>query len=472
MPDLGSQLRDYYELVVERVDPDQVRRATPNRTGWARGLLVAGMAAAVTILVLGLVWLVRPDDSDPAELPPPSSVVPTTTGGESSEEILPPTVFVLADGTEIILITETGPATSLSGFEGLSEFVLRQLASDTRYWSDDTTGAEALGLDPNQRTGLTVELTIAPEVQEVVESVIDEWHDDPETFISVVVVDNTTGEILAAAPGFGGSDNRFFPEQQIPVGSLAQVYTTVAALEAGIPIDSAWDGSSPQTFTLSDGSQWTVRGINSESVTLGEALYRAVNTVFGGVAVEVGADAIIDAAHRLGVDIRGADLVTPPEAVAVGEGTINTFDAAAMFATLSRQGTRTQPNMIRSITNSSGLVIYQESSTTQVGVDPDAVEVVRQPLSDVPYIGTAASALRDFNSALNPIGKDGTAEDHRAAWYVGSTDRYTVAVAVGRHDGAPLQDVIFNGQSYSRVFGGSVPAPIWEQILNQLSEDL
>ncbi len=36
----------------------------------------------------------------------------------------------------------------------------------------------------------------------------------------------------------------------------------------------------------------------------------------------------------------------------------------------------------------------------------------------------------------------------------------------------PLEDLVINGQPYSRVFGGSVPAPIWAEFMTYVHQDL
>lgn len=472
MPDIGSQLRDYYESTVKQVDVEDVIQAKPDRekgSGWSGGWRVAVVAAVVTFLVFGLAVLIRPDRTPPAEAPGSTSV-PTTEGREEVTDELAPTVLTLTDGTEVTSITELGPIFSERNYETLASFALTELTTDDRYWPGKASGPAALGLNPLTKTGLTVELTVNPEIQRTVEDVIREWRDDPSTFINVVIVDNANGDVLAAAPAFQDVGGAFRPaQQQIPVGSLAQVYTTVAALEAGSPIGSRWDSSSPQTFTLADGTEWTVHSVGGQGeITLEEALYRAVNTVFAGVAVEIGVESIIDTAERLGITIQ-PPFADPPQSVAIGSGTITTFDAAAMFATLSRGGIRTEPTLIRSISDSDGLVIYQSSPSTEMTVEPDIVEAVSMALQQVPIKGTAAAAISDYpDLARNSIGKTASTPQFAAAWYVGATDKHTIAVSVTRADQMPLEDVMFNGQVYARVFGGSVPAPIWAEITSKL----
>jgi membrane peptidoglycan carboxypeptidase len=388
-------------------------------------------------------------------------------------------VIVLADGTEIASIGENGLSNPREGYRPLVDYVLRELTTNSDYWPRGMDGAEALGLNSSQETGLTVALTVDPAVHEVVESVVRAWHDDPRTFIGVVVVDNDTGGVLAAGPGSPLADAPFDPGRRLSAASLAQVYTTVAALEAGFPLGSTWDASSPQTFTSQDWpGEWTVYNAGGSAsrgpafgptITLESALYRAVDTVFAAIGIEVGPEAVIDAARRLGADLTDTEEADPPPSVAIGAGILDTFDAAAIFATLSREGVRTKPYLIESITDSSGRVVYEAPRAEESTVDPDVVAEVRRPLRDVTTRGTAAGAFSGFDQSLEPIGKTGTAQEFTNAWYVGSTDRYTVAVAVGRTDGGPLMDLVFKGQLYARVFGGSVPAPVWVDIVSELA---
>ncbi|MGI8514331.1 MAG: PASTA domain-containing protein, partial [Acidimicrobiia bacterium] len=66
-------------------------------------------------------------------------------------------------------------------------------------------------------------------------------------------------------------------------------------------------------------------------------------------------------------------------------------------------------------------------------------------------------------------GKTGTHQDYRDAWYVGFVPQYTTAVWVGyERDQVPLRNVQIHGEFYERVFGGSVPAPIWAEFMQMV----
>ena len=63
-------------------------------------------------------------------------------------------------------------------------------------------------------------------------------------------------------------------------------------------------------------------------------------------------------------------------------------------------------------------------------------------------------------------GKTGTHQAYRDAWFVGYVPNFTTAVWVGYPDEqVSLRDVWINGENYTRVFGGSVPAPIWKEFM-------
>ena len=110
----------------------------------------------------------------------------------------------------------------------------------------------------------------------------------------------------------------------------------MAALEAGIPLDSTWDATSPQQFTSADWpGQWTVHNSGDpdrEPTQLGDALIATVETVFAAVGVETGHEAVIDSAFRLGAEIRGHELAAPPVAVAIGARNLNTARGFSLCA--------------------------------------------------------------------------------------------------------------------------------------------
>ncbi len=89
MPDTATQIREYYEAITLRVDPDEILEdsiepvvAPAFRPRWFRGPVVAtGVAILVLLLIGGVAWLVGSDGEDVADEPVPVTTLqqPNTT---------------------------------------------------------------------------------------------------------------------------------------------------------------------------------------------------------------------------------------------------------------------------------------------------------------------------------------------------------------------------------------------------------
>jgi membrane peptidoglycan carboxypeptidase len=93
----------------------------------------------------------------------------------------------------------------------------------------------------------------------------------------------------------------------------------------------------------------------------------------------------------------------------------------------------------------------------------------RAPLTQVVAAGTATRARIDRPQG----GKTGTHQNFNEAWFVGFVPQFSTAVWVGYPDfQAPLRNVMINDQLFGRVYGGTVPAPIWAEFMTYLLRDV
>ena len=65
--------------------------------------------------------------------------------------------------------------------------------------------------------------------------------------------------------------------------------------------------------------------------------------------------------------------------------------------------------------------------------------------------GTGRAAALDRPA----IGKTGTSQDHRDAWFIGGTADYVAGVWLGNDEGQPMQ----------QVTGGALPARLWKRFM-------
>ena len=78
--------------------------------------------------------------------------------------------------------------------------------------------------------------------------------------------------------------------------------------------------------------------------------------------------------------------------------------------------------------------------------------------------------VESFNSGRPVAGKTGTATDYSTAWFIGYVPQLAATVWVGDPEGGaryPLRGVIVGGRGFSKVFGGTIPAPIWGDFMRQ-----
>lgn len=344
--------------------------------------------------------------------------------------------------------------------------------------------------------GNTVRLTIDPEVQEAARSALD------GRVGAVVAIEPTTGRVLAsyAIPTYDPNrlashdagevlaafeELRLDPAQPLldrvtrvsyPPGSVFKLVVAAAALEQGYQPDSQFRNTAsfvPDTTTVPIPNSNASTCGPADTISLADALRVSCNTVFARLAVELGADALVATAERLGFnrsipyELPVASSVIPQEldvpALAqsgIGQRDVRMtpFHAAVMAATIANDGLAMRPHVVRDVLSPSGRVVQGSSAGVwrEAGYPEQAISVrTARQLQDMMVAvvedGTGTAAQIDD---VVVGGKTGTAEDPNLddsiAWFVGFAGQ-EVAVAV------VLPDV--------EGGGGSVAAPVAREVM-------
>jgi membrane peptidoglycan carboxypeptidase len=361
-----------------------------------------------------------------------------------------------------------------------------------RYLEDGPAGA-ALGTTRQERQeallagGLTIRTTLDPKVQRSAQTSVDDQVPRTDPFGAAAVADVVepgTGAVRAMAVdrGFGsgkgetkvnlalGGSRGFFG------GSTFKVFTLSRAIQLGISPQlmlHAPQTYCPKAFTyvLADGGcPGNAGDSESGNFTMVRATWDSVNTYFLQLAERTGIDAPIGLAEAMGVrrvdgTFAGDHLHHYPSSIIGGADGVSPLAMAGAYATFAAHGQFCPPNPIASITDSEGKDISLPTSPCSQVLERQAADTVTSILRGV-IDGPAPGRTGKAASIGRPAaGKTGTTNDSKAAWFIGYTPQLATAVWVGKPTPTPMVGVTINHHHYSAVYGGSLPAPIWKQVM-------
>jgi membrane peptidoglycan carboxypeptidase len=261
-------------------------------------------------------------------------------------------------------------------------------------------------------------------------------------------------------------------------GSTFKIFTAVAALENGYPLDytisSPYQWVSPYVTApgpATCGDKWCPHNASQSMTgvhTMWQGFGRSVNTYFAQLISRVGPPKAVDVAKRLGLTFRGDpskccnDAYYSQHADEWGTFTLgvtqNTpLEMANAFATLVADGLYCQPTPVESITDHNGTKLDVGNPRCTKVVDTEvaraAMDMARCPVGDKsqlggcgPNAGTAPYGKSYVNNR-NIAGKTGTTDDNRTAAMIVTTKQLSVAGIVAD------PDWIFNDVSPAHMGG-------------------
>ena len=308
--------------------------------------------------------------------------------------------------------------------------------------------------------GLVIRTTLVQKAQQSAVDAVSKFYPKkaPENLrIGLVAIRPGTGEIIAL---YGGRD---YLERQLNdatqsialAGSTFKPFALIAALEAGIPLTSMWNGDSPQTFD-DLGKPYIVSNYGDEGwgqIDLLSATQHSINTIFVPLGMKAGMDKVVDAARRAGIPENVAMIPTP--SVVLGVASPRVIDVANAYATFAAQGVYAKPFLVSSVTGPNKGVLYEATPQTQEVFSKEVMADLTYALKSVVNGGTGAAALSLGRPAA---GKTGTSQSNASAWFAAYTPQLSASVAFFRDSASESLNGI---GGLTSVTGGSFPARIW-----------
>ena len=294
-----------------------------------------------------------------------------------------------------------------------------------------------------------VRTTLDPRLQRLAEgAVAQELAAYPGIEAAVVLLDGS-GAIRAMVGGRSYRTSRFnraaFGQRQ--PGSAFKPFVFMAALEAGRrPGDLVDDAP----FTVAGWTPNNPGGRYFGRISIDEALARSINTVTVKLSEEVGPGKVAERARLLGI---GSEL-RPVPSLALGTSEVTPLELTAAYQPFATGGVRRPAFGVERVSDAAARILYQHRDTEVSVVDPDVARQMRTMLANVVRTGTGRQAALPDRQTM---GKTGTTQGNRDAWFVGFSGEMVLGVWTGRDVNQPMPGVT----------GADLPARIWARVMQE-----
>lgn len=381
---------------------------------------------------------------------------------------LHPAIVVDASGREMRVMTRGGKLLTLD-WEGLK-------------WARPYLSPRSRGAVPNG----AADIASPGDLVRVLERDDGSWRlsQIPDAQGSLVVLEPQTGAILALQAGFDFKASKFNRATQAlrQSGSIFKPFIYLAGLDSGEVNPATVINDAP--VVMRDGSNNLWRPSNSSGDFLGPtrlriALARSRNLVTIRLLQSLGLDRTIDFLGEFGFD---KARLPHGLSLALGSASLTPLEMTHGYAILANGGFRVDPWFIERVTQGEDHSLVEEAAPQvacrscpegQESVEIDgkrypiaprvadagAVYLLRDMLRDVVERGTARGAL-SLNRA-DIVGKTGTTNEQRDAWFAGFNNDLAVTVWVGKDDNSPTAE-----------YGAQAALPIWVDFMGQALEGM
>ncbi len=360
----------------------------------------------------------------------------------------------------------------------------------------ENTSANRAAMETKLRTGgYHVKLALDPEIQNTVQSTLQNWSKYPSlrdpsdkvfrsqnsdgTYTEIIqpqaacaVLDYRTGELKAII----GSRTEVTArktlnratDMKMPVGSSIKPIAVYApALELGAsPASVAFNMPIPITgWKDSRGNDsWPTNYGGGGYVgpeTLRTAMAKSHNTAAAWTLMNlVGVERSVDFLHRLGVDDDHIDKT--PFGLSLGSSGITPLQMTVAYGVLANGGVYQEPISVLGISDSNGDVVWdghQHQERRRVVSDSTSWMIVDM-LKTVVSSGTGTSAKIKGQTVG---GKTGTNSDQKGVYFAGVTGYYSSALWIGHDNYKALS---------SKSTGSGAAAPLWQAYMSKLHANL
>ncbi len=268
---------------------------------------------------------------------------------------------------------------------------------------------------------------------------------------AMVVIEPRSRDVLALVGSYASRSgfNRATQAIRQPGSSFkpivyARAIQTRRFTPASLVVDApaVYDEWKPRNY-----EQWNYQG----AVRLRQALARSINMVAIRVVEDIGASDVAEFARQLGITTK----LEEDMALALGASGVRPIELTNAYATFAAGGRWSPTRIVSRITAPDGTQVPLTATESARDVmDPSEAYVMTSMLRSVVTEGTGTPAQRLERPV---VGKTGTSNEARDAWFVGYSPSIVAGVWVGFDDQRSLG---------KRETGTRTALPIWIELMN------
>ena len=337
-------------------------------------------------------------------------------------------------------------------------------------------------LDRIQKGGYHIYTTMDMDVQKQVDKVYEDLKNIPETYSdqqlqsAIVVIDNTTGDVVALSGGVGEKDTFLgynkATQAKLQTGSSQKPISVYApAFESGKVSPATVLKDLPVSY---EEGNWPKNDNRKYQYarTIYQGIVSSVNTISVRTLDTIGAEyGYSFAKYNFGQEHLVEDYPLPSgkslsdvdrSPLALGALTIGSTvqEMSAAYATFANDGVYREPRLYTKVYNSDGVLVVDNTQDSRKILSDKTVNYMNYCLYNAANHGTGGAAIFGGQSIA---GKTGTTSSNRDRWFCGYTQHYTAAVWCGYN--IP-EEIHLKGNTANPA------ARLWKMVMQPIHEGL
>ena len=296
---------------------------------------------------------------------------------------------------------------------------------------------------------LLIKSTLSSYLQNIVNrSVTQEMKKIDDNIQVAVVVMDYTGAIKSLKGGRDWNKSKFnrATQSKRQIGSIFKTYVYLTALSIGYKLDDK------VLDTPITENKWRPKNYGNKyegKVSIKRAFAKSSNVVAVKISEKIGRELIIRQTKKLGVISKIPNEPSMP----LGVAAMSLLEVVGSYGAICGEGRAIIPFGINEIVLRNGQSFWKRNAPKRKKIISNKNQKdIKELLREVVVKGTA---IKLSSLPFQVIGKTGTTQNNRDAWFIGCAKGYVVGVWAGRDD----------DKSMKNIFGSTLPLNIFKRII-------